>query len=182
MTRSFAPLLALFALACGAQDAAPPAEAPPEAPPAEANEAPPDRTATEADDAKSIQAGEMPTFEGDHAMAKTDAVKVSMDWLALVDDADYGGGWDAAASLLQDASPKDDFTQSVEGVRKPLGAVKSRTFAQAEYSKALPGAPDGEYVVIQYNTVFENKAQAVETITPMLDWDGTWKVSGYYLK
>ncbi len=47
---------------------------------------------------------------------------------------------------------------------------------------SLPGAPDGEYVVIQYNTEFENKKVAIETITPMLDDDGKWRVSGYYIK
>ena len=41
---------------------------------------------------------------------------------------------------------------------------------------------DEEYVVIQFNTVFENKAKAVETITPMKDPDGKWEVSGYYIK
>ncbi|HWN92533.1 MAG TPA: DUF4019 domain-containing protein, partial [Verrucomicrobiae bacterium] len=48
--------------------------------------------------------------------------------------------------------------------------------------RTLPGAPDGEYVVIQYETAFENKASAVETITPMLDKDGSWRISGYYIK
>ena len=47
---------------------------------------------------------------------------------------------------------------------------------------SLPGAPDGEYVVIQYATTFENKKSAIETITPMLDGDGKWRVSGYYIK
>ncbi|MGA9534411.1 MAG: DUF4019 domain-containing protein [Desulfobacterales bacterium] len=27
-----------------------------------------------------------------------------------------------------------------------------------------------------------NKTSAVETITPMLDKDGQWRVSGYYIK
>ena len=29
---------------------------------------------------------------------------------------------------------------------------------------------------------FENKASAVETVTPMLDTDGIWRISGYYIK
>lgn len=37
-------------------------------------------------------------------------------------------------------------------------------------------------VVIQFDATFERKAQAVETVTPMLDKDGQWKVSGYYIK
>jgi hypothetical protein len=42
--------------------------------------------------------------------------------------------------------------------------------------------PDGQYVVIQYKTAFENKKAGVETITPMLDKDKKWRVSGYFIK
>jgi phosphoglycolate phosphatase len=31
-------------------------------------------------------------------------------------------------------------------------------------------------------TVFENKKSAIETITPTLDNDGEWRVSGYFIK
>jgi hypothetical protein len=46
----------------------------------------------------------------------------------------------------------------------------------------LPGAPDGQYVVIQFETSFENKHNAVETVTPMLEPNGQWRVSGYYIR
>ena len=46
----------------------------------------------------------------------------------------------------------------------------------------LPGAPDGRYVVIQFDTAFENKASSVETVTPMADPDGAWRVAGYFIK
>ncbi len=29
---------------------------------------------------------------------------------------------------------------------------------------------------------FENKTDAIETVTPILDKDGIWRVSGYYIK
>jgi hypothetical protein len=67
------------------------------------------------------------------------------------------------------------------GVRKPLGAVVSRQVKSKTYTTSLPGAPDGEYVVIKYDTSFENKRASVETVTPMRDSDGTWRVSGYYI-
>ena len=54
--------------------------------------------------------------------------------------------------------------------------------ATKRFETSLPGAPDGEYVVIQMETSFENKASAVETITPMRDSDGEWRVAGYYIK
>jgi hypothetical protein len=55
-------------------------------------------------------------------------------------------------------------------------------FFPLEYAlRTLPGAPDGEYVVIQYATRFEHKPSIIETVTPMLDKDGSWKVSGYFI-
>lgn len=70
----------------------------------------------------------------------------------------------------------------VKSVRDPLGKVLSRKFKSATYTKTLPGFPDGEYVVLQFETSFEHKASAIETLTPMLDKDGKWRVSGYYIK
>jgi hypothetical protein len=58
----------------------------------------------------------------------------------------------------------------------------SRKLKSKKYTTSLPGAPDGKYVVIQYETSFEHKKSAIETVTPMLDKDGKWRVSGYYIK
>jgi len=58
----------------------------------------------------------------------------------------------------------------------------SRELKSTRYTTSAPGAPDGQYVIIQYNTTFEKKMSAVETVTPMLDQDGKWRVSGYYIK
>jgi hypothetical protein len=77
---------------------------------------------------------------------------------------------------------QSQWKSSLNSVRKPLGSLVSRKLKSAKYSKTLPGAPDGEYVVLQFTTSFENKKGAVETITPMLDKGGKWKVSGYFIK
>jgi ribosomal protein S17E len=37
-------------------------------------------------------------------------------------------------------------------------------------------------VVIQFDASFENKKSAIETVTPMLDKDGKWRVAGYYVE
>jgi hypothetical protein len=60
--------------------------------------------------------------------------------------------------------------------------VISRKLKTKVYKTSLPGAPDGQYVVIQFETSFQNKKSAIETVTPMFEKDGRWKVSGYYIK
>ncbi len=69
----------------------------------------------------------------------------------------------------------------MQAARKPLGKLFSRKVLTKVYKSSLPGAPDGEYVVVQFETSFENKKMAIETVTPMLDKDGKWRVSGYYI-
>ena len=66
--------------------------------------------------------------------------------------------------------------------RKPLCKLVSRKVKSKDYKTSLPGAPEGEYVVIQFKTSFENKKRSIETVTPMIDDDGKWRVSGYYIK
>jgi hypothetical protein len=109
------------------------------------------------------------------------AVESAGEWLELVDNGDYGGSWQEAAAYFKSAVTREGWELAISGVRKPLGAVVSRKVKSKTYKTSLPGAPDGDYVVIQYDTIFENKRTAVETVTPMQDRDGTWRVSGYYV-
>jgi hypothetical protein len=67
-------------------------------------------------------------------------------------------------------------------VRRPLGKVISREVLSKTYTKQVHGGPEGEYVVIQFKGSFENKGSAIETVTPVLEEDGAWRVSGYYIK
>ncbi|MCL4477061.1 MAG: DUF4019 domain-containing protein [Nitrospirae bacterium] len=110
------------------------------------------------------------------------AAKASAQWLALVDGGKYAESWDESAQLFRGAVTKEKWKESLTAVRKPLGKLISRSAKSKQYTRSLPGAPDGEYVVIQYDTSFENKKSSVETVTPMLDKEGKWRVSGYYIR
>jgi hypothetical protein len=103
-------------------------------------------------------------------------------WLALVDSGKYGESWEQAAQFFKAALTKEQWQSALRASRRPLGKVLTRNLKSATFTKTLPGAPDGEYVVIQYESSFEHKQAAVETVTPMLDKDGQWRVSGYYVK
>ena len=84
--------------------------------------------------------------------------------------------------MFRNAVTEEQWKQKAAAARKPLGRLVSRKRKLAHYATSLPGAPDGQYVVIQYENSFENKKSAVETVTPMMDKDGQWRVSGYYIK
>jgi hypothetical protein len=110
------------------------------------------------------------------------AISVAGAWLNLVDQGRYSDSWQQAATLFQAAFNKEQWVTSLQAIRQSLGKVISRKLNKKQYTHTLPGAPDGQYVVIEFFTVFENKKNAVETITPMMDSDGHWKVSAYYIR
>jgi hypothetical protein len=110
------------------------------------------------------------------------AGKAAMAWLALVDGGKYGESWTGASEAFKAAVSQTQWVGALEKVRAPLGKVASRKLRGAKFTREIPGAPAGEYVIIQYDTDFEKKSGAVETITPMKDKDGAWRVSGYYIK
>jgi hypothetical protein len=117
---------------------------------------------------------------------ESDRVKVAQpsaeSWLTMVDEGSYADSWNQAAGYFKGAVKQEKWQDTLQLLRKPLGKVISREVKSKSYHTSLPGAPDGEYVVIQFETFFENKKSVVETVTPMMDRDGKWRVSGYFIK
>jgi len=116
------------------------------------------------------------------SIKELNAQKASDAWLSEVDEGKYSESWQNASSYFKNAVDENQWKRSLNSVRKPLGGVLSRKAISRYYTKTLPGAPDGQYVVIQYETSFKNKASAIEIVTPSLEKDGIWRVSGYYIK
>jgi len=109
------------------------------------------------------------------------AEAAARSWLALVDSGKYGESWDAAAAFFQKSLTRAQWIDAVTKARSPLGRLGSRRLRGAKHETRLPGAPAGEYVVIEYDTSFATVAAATERVTPMQDPDGAWRVSGYFV-
>jgi len=110
------------------------------------------------------------------------AVAAAEEWLTMVDHGKYVESWNEAAQYFKNAVKQQQWEESLQAVRKPLGKLFFRKVKSKTYKTSLSGAPDGEYVVIQFETSFENKQSAIETVTPMMDKDAKWRVSGYYIR
>ncbi len=108
--------------------------------------------------------------------------KAAQAWLALVDKGDYAGSYDQASSTFKASISKEQWQKALSSARGPLGKVLSRDVKKDEFKTTMPGAPNGQYVFLQFNSSFDNKKDALETIIPMLDKDGQWRVSGYFIR
>lgn len=118
----------------------------------------------------------------DDAGKEKAALAAAGKWLETVDAGNYSQAWKDSAGLMRNAVKPEQLELSMKATRRPLGKVISRKLMTKMYKASLPGAPDGEYVVIRFETTFENKATAIETVTPMREKDGKWRVSGYYIQ
>ena len=127
------------------------------------------------------------------ADAPEDAAQAAAEsWLALVDGGDYSASWAQAARAFKGAVRQAEWAQMAAGARAPLGKLVSRKLKSREYTEKAPTTRliggklytlgEGKYVVIQYDTAFDSKASAVETLTAMAEPDGAWRVSGYLIR
>ncbi len=70
----------------------------------------------------------------------------------------------------------------LDGFMKPLGKTVKRTLYSSRFLESLPGAPDGEYLLLEFDTEFENKKTARETVTFLNNDQCQWVAAGYYIK
>ena len=103
----------------------------------------------------------------------------ALAWLALVDGDKGGESWVEAASVFNSQVTQEKWVSGLKQFRGPLGGVRSRELSSSKFSTELPSAPEGDYVVLEFATSFENQEGATERVVVMLDVDGEFRVVGY---
>ena len=93
----------------------------------------------------------------------------------MTDAQEWHESWNSAGTFLKSRVPQSQFSSGIAPVRVPLGAVQSRTVKALNKATSLPGMPDGNYEIVQFQTKFGHKADAVETVVLGLQSAG-WKI------
>jgi hypothetical protein len=101
--------------------------------------------------------------------------------LREIDSGSYAQSWTDAAAYFQSAITSEKWVGALQQARQPLASLVSRKLKSAQELESLPGAPDGRYIIMQFETSFTNKKSAVETVTFMLEKDGQWRAAGYFI-
>ncbi len=112
----------------------------------------------------------------------TGILAAAEEWLKLVDDGKFTAAWDASADLMKTLTAAADWEKAIVPVKQVFGKVKSRKLNSQQKMTSLPSAPDGEYMILIYETSFENKQNSIETLTLMKEKSGHWKVAGYFIR
>lgn len=106
------------------------------------------------------------------------ATAVASEFLALMDADQYAQAWQTMAKLTQEKVGQREWVDNWTKARGFSGALKGRIKESSSYSLSSPGAPDGEYILLTFDSSYERVEKAIELITVMLE-DGHWKVAAY---
>ena len=103
-------------------------------------------------------------------------------FLQLLDADKYAESWQTSASLLKDKVAEDKWVELLKKNRSLLGPLVKRQQKEISYSTTATDSPEGEYILIIYDSTFQRKPGASEIVTVMLDKDKSWRVAGYFIK
>ena len=109
------------------------------------------------------------------------ALQAAEAWLKLIDTGQYGASWDQASAMFRKAVSRSTWEKKAGAAREPLGKVLERKVASQELTHELPGAPDGTYVVLIFDTRFEHKERGHETVIMTLD-DIRFRAASYFIR
>ena len=103
-------------------------------------------------------------------------------WLGLIDSTRYAASWDSAASIFRGGVTRLAWQQAVVAARSQVDPLRDRHETNAQYTRQLPNAPPGEYVVLEFGTGGRGGMRCTETVILALDADGAWRVAAYFIK
>lgn len=121
------------------------------------------------------------TATAPQAVEETAASAAAREWLALIDEDRWDQSWQTTADIFRSQVTTRQWVQSMESVREPLGPVSARVLVNVIETNDPPGAPPGDYRMLQFQTDFAQKPGSVETVVLSRE-DGAWKVSGYFIR
>jgi hypothetical protein len=105
-----------------------------------------------------------------------EAIRSAESFLSLIDENKYQDTWTWLSDVFKKTITKEQLVGDLEGVRKPLGKLLERKLSH------VTEASDenlGEYLIVQYQSLFENKESKSEAVSVIKDIKGRWKILGY---
>ena len=116
-----------------------------------------------------------------HVAEEQAAERQALGFLGYLDHGRFADSYAYTGMLIRSQLDREAFASQVEKARAGTGVVQSRELIDAGYTTTVPGAPEGQYVVLHYHSSFANRPDTVETLT-LAFAKGYWRVSGWYIK
>ncbi len=86
------------------------------------------------------------------------------NYLELLDQNQYEDAWLAMSDFFQALNNQDHWQSRQQVIRAAYGSLGSREFLRITERQSYSHSPDGKYVIVQYKSIFQNKADTYETV------------------
>jgi Protein of unknown function (DUF4019) len=116
-----------------------------------------------------------------HFAEEQAAERQALGFLGYLDHGRFADSYAYTGMLIRAQLDKEAYAKQLEKARAGVGALLSRELINASYTPTVPGAPEGQYVVLNYGASFANRQEAEETVI-LAFAKGYWRVSGYHIK
>lgn len=116
------------------------------------------------------------------AEATQKAVAAAEAFLTLLDEGKYAASWDASAATFRKAVTKEQWQAAAGQVRGGVGKILSRSVMTGADAPKTQSNAQGEFIVVKFLAKYSNLAAAIETVAPMKEADGQYRVSGYVVR
>ncbi len=119
------------------------------------------------DDGKPIKCGQS------QEVLDQELIKISLNWLKLVDEKNYDKTWEEAAPFFKSAVSKKDWAKTGKSVDKQLGNFIKRD--------PLETTITGDRAEVKFKSDYQNLSGLTETVL-FAKVEGKWMVIGYLVK
>ena len=109
-------------------------------------------------------------------------VQNALQWLTQLDNGQYFESWETSSIYLKKGIEQYRWASALKISREPFGDLLSRKVSIISYSTQVPGLPDGEYVIVEFEVSYENKNKAIEKTILAKEKEKTWMVAKYIIK
>ncbi len=90
--------------------------------------------------------------------------QLATNYLELLDQHRLQDAWHSMAPLFKSFNDQQQWQQRIGAIRQAYGATISRKISRSSYRDSFRNAPDGSYVIVQFDSSFQHKAKGVETV------------------
>ena len=109
------------------------------------------------------------------------AASVAAEFLQLLDNGQYAESWSSSAELMKDRVTEKDWVEKLTKARTASGELLKRERKSASFSTEAQDSPEGEYIMLTFNSRCQKADDGSEYVTVMLDVD-RWRVAGYFMQ
>ena len=97
-------------------------------------------------------------------LSQTRAENQARDFLQQLDQGQSDESWQAMSAHFQAITDQARWKIRQQVIRASYGPLLSRDFKNVSYRTSFSLSPDGEYVIVQFRSSYQNKAESIETV------------------